>query len=794
MTTTPQKLDGRSAALMALAAVLLLAMAVAWRVDASATSAPPSQIYQVRVIDEAGDPIDGAILTSSSVQTTTDATGWGMLELQSPELVLVTAAGLIPDGIVVGFPEARLATLQLLEAVGPDGPRTVLHFGGDFMMGRRYVVPSREGTPTVVDEESARAVVADIAPFFRQADLVSVNNETVIGTLDAADAHVGKRFLLQSAPATVAALDELGVNVATLGNNHVNDWLETGVTSTIHYLEAAGIAHPGGGTTDSDPFAPAIIPAGSIQVGVISMTTVTGDYVNDNLPDAGSPIPAAVAHQDAWQYETRDFSFGPPGDPNHVEHAARRPGTVWRLYDQLESSLTTAEATALWQEISRIYPELQDWVARRGHGGAARYSGAAVGKSITTARSAGADLVVVQLHGGFQFAETSSAFFRNAARTAVDAGADLVIGHHPHVVQGFEFYKDTLIAYSLGNFVFDQDFLVTHPSIVLRTVFEGDELVAATAYPMMLDNYRPVAVGGEVAARIIRQVNEASIQAAESIRLPDRRVGSSPTAIPATATVIDDNGRGRIVPPAPTSRITIEIDPTTPSEIQPTLIAVGDSTTGLAIGRDLFGFGDLEDVQADVTVAGGLEWSVAPDSLELDPTSPAGPWTARLNRESRHQSEAVARTAGRVPMPAHRWFDRDGRPIDGNATYSVHVWAKREGAGIPFVRAVYYEFDDTDPTREPESKAVETIDVQLPVVNDGVWHELWVDLPVPPHAANSALVGVGLAPPESGSGTVWVDGLDVVEWRRADQIPEGTWVPADFIRGPAGGAVTLTTP
>ena len=63
-----------------------------------------------------------------------------------------------------------------------------------------------------------------------------------------------------------------------------------------------------------------------------------------------------------------------------------------------------------------------------------------------------------------------------AVRAAVDAGADLVIGHHPHVLQGFEYYADTLIAHSLGNFVFDQDFLLTQPSspsagqlVVLRT-------------------------------------------------------------------------------------------------------------------------------------------------------------------------------------------------------------------------------------------------------------------------------------------------------------------------------------
>ena len=87
-----------------------------------------------------------------------------------------------------------------------------------------------------------------------------------------------------------------------------------------------------------------------------------------------------------------------------------------------------------------------------------------------------------------------------------------MVGHHPHVLQGFEIYNDTLIAYSLGNFVFDQDFLSTHPSALLRTVFEGDELISASVYPVIVDDYRPVAATGDVAEKIISQMNEASLQ------------------------------------------------------------------------------------------------------------------------------------------------------------------------------------------------------------------------------------------------------------------------------------------
>lgn len=785
-------MDSRNAALVALAVAIMVALVVAWRFDAVATSAPPEQPYELRVVDESGSPIEGAFVDYRDSHDTTNAEGTVLFDLSGPELVVVSAEGMIPDAIVVGTPETPSLTLGLLATEGPGGQRTVMHFGGNFMMGRRYQDPTSPDTPVVDDEESARAVVADIAPLFGLADLVSINFESVVGTLADDDAYPGKRFLLQSPPQTMAALDELGVNVATLGNNHINDWLEAGVASTIRNFESAGIAHPGGGTTADEALQPALIDTGAVRIGVVSMTTVTGDYVNDSLPSATAPVPAAITEEDEWQYEARTFGFGDADDSAYVATSKRRPGAIWELYDGLEAELPPGDAADLWQDIARVYPELQDWVARRGHGGAARYSRSAVEESVAAARASGADLVVVQLHGGFQFAEVSSDFFGRATRAAVDAGADLVIGHHPHVLQGFEIYENTLIAYSLGNFVFDQDFLVTHPSVVLRTVFEGTELLEATLYPVMLANYRPVPVGGYIADRILRQITEASLQDAESIRLPDLRIGSSRTATPVTATVASNQGRGTIVTLNANTTAKLSLAAGTPLALDNTLVRIDDATTGLLIGRDLFGYGDLEDVQADGVVEGGLEWSLPPDSLEINLDSPAGPWTARLNRTAQHLVETTARTAARVSMPAHRWFDETGQPVDGIATYSVRVWAKRVGAGIPFVRVIAYNFDDTDPTREPKSASLETIDIELPLVNDGEWHELWVEVPALPAGTNSALVAVGLAPPESQSGSVWIDGMAVVEWRQADLVPLDSWVAADYIQSSNGRDVTLT--
>ena len=78
-------------------------------------------------------------------------------------------------------------------------------------------------------------------------------------------------------------------------------------------------------------------------------------------------------------------------------------------------------------------------------------------KDIENAKSQ-ADILIVSLHAGEEYAAEPTQFQIEFSKVAIDAGADLVIGHHPHVVQKSEKYKDKWIFYSLGNFVFDQSF------------------------------------------------------------------------------------------------------------------------------------------------------------------------------------------------------------------------------------------------------------------------------------------------------------------------------------------------
>ena len=106
------------------------------------------------------------------------------------------------------------------------------------------------------------------------------------------------------------------------------------------------------------------------------------------------------------------------------------------------------------------------------------------------------DVVVVLPHWGTQYTERPEPIQDHVARRLVHAGADLVVGGHPHWVQGGSLVGDALVVHSLGNFVFDMDFMPeTMEGLVLEATFWGSELKGVRFVP-----YR---MGADFAPRIV---------------------------------------------------------------------------------------------------------------------------------------------------------------------------------------------------------------------------------------------------------------------------------------------------
>jgi len=98
-----------------------------------------------------------------------------------------------------------------------------------------------------------------------------------------------------------------------------------------------------------------------------------------------------------------------------------------------------------------------------------------------------ADLVVVALHWGSEYATQPQPSQVGLAHRVIDAGADLVVGSHAHVVQPVEPYRGRWIAYSLGNFVFDQKAAGTRRGLMLKVKLVDKQIAEVTSVPISID-------------------------------------------------------------------------------------------------------------------------------------------------------------------------------------------------------------------------------------------------------------------------------------------------------------------
>jgi poly-gamma-glutamate capsule biosynthesis protein CapA/YwtB (metallophosphatase superfamily) len=761
----------------------------------------------VTVVDERGDPVaDATVDVDDGPEIETDENGEVELALSRPVVATVSARGMLPEPVAIGPRDDRL-TVALLARVGPGGAeRVAIHFGGDVMLGRRYLEPTRPGTPMVDDSASARRVVDDVSAMAAVADATVVNLETVVGELPDEAAHPGKRFLLQSPPVVADMLDELGVDLVTLGNNHAFDWKDAGVVSTLEALEEAGMPSVGSALTTAESQRGTLVDAAGTSVGVISMTTVNGDFVNDQLPTAEDPVPDDLPPTEAWQYQPRVVSYGSEGDAGYLAPASRRAGDAWAEFQRLAPALTDEGQAELWAAITSpaAHPELQDWVARRGHGGAAPYSARAMAIEIERLRDEGADVIVAQFHGGFQFAEVKSTFLRRISEAAIDAGADMVISHHPHVMQGVEWYRGHLIAYSLGNLVFDQDFLATFPSAILRVVVADGDLVEARFLPVMIDDYRPVPVTGDVAERIVRLLDARSAAPAESERIEELRVGgvlveAQPPGM-ERATVRFERNSGVVELDRRSVTSDVVVGAAEPATLPPCLLLRADQLPrGVEYGLDLFRWGGFDDNTADGERGSPMHWVTpeSPDRWSLVQGPTDDPNDDALELVTDANEPVSARFVARVGVAEHRLYDTDdGRPADAAPTYTISLDASRTRGEEPQLRLVVYTVDDEDPTTDPESTVIRDLDLPLPVDDGAGWTPITIELPadtfgpVDGKTADAALLYV-ITPP-AFRGVLAIDNVRIYEWRGIPPTAIEMWTEVDAIRAPEPGTFPIT--
>lgn len=142
--------------------------------------------------------------------------------------------------------------------------------------------------------------------------------------------------------------------------------------------------------------------------------------------------------------------------------------------------------------------------------------------NIALLKESGAQLIIVNFHWGLEKEHVPNAVQKELAHYAIDQGADLVIGHHPHVLQGIEKYKGKYIAYSLGNFCFggnsnpaDKDTIIFQQTFTFQDgalIMDDQTNIIPCSISSSPDknDYCPVPLDGTERQRVLDRLQEYS--------------------------------------------------------------------------------------------------------------------------------------------------------------------------------------------------------------------------------------------------------------------------------------------
>lgn len=261
-----------------------------------------------------------------------------------------------------------------------------------------------------------RRLPADTGPgrikaLFDDADLVIGNFEI---PLTSGGSPHAKLFTMRADPAIAQDIGACGFDAVTLANNHAPDYGWQGLSDTIAALNRYGVRTTGAGATYEAAIAPVILTVGELTVGIVASSCLVPAGA-----DATSVRPGIAATSVAVCYEIDPFyQVEEPGDPAAVSVRTRVvDGSQTRLTDRIRSC--------------------------REH----------------------VDVLIAAVHWGFGSGDELADYQQPLGRALVDAGADIVWGHHPHAIHPVELYRDRPIVYSAGTFIGQQVLLDASPAV-----------------------------------------------------------------------------------------------------------------------------------------------------------------------------------------------------------------------------------------------------------------------------------------------------------------------------------------
>lgn len=599
---------------------------------------------------------------------------------------------------------------------GEDGLISV-NFAGDVFLGRNYDEPGG-----LIDTYGVEYLFEPTLPILGQAADITVINAECAYT-DQGEPHPTKSVVFRTRPENVAGLTYAGVEVAALGNNHIIDYGIEGLVQTQEVFDAAGIVHGGSGVNAYFAEQPCYYTRDGVRLALISMCNRTGrEYNYQPFLDAGYDKPGMAY----WLQPNLERALAQADSLADIVVAFPHSGIEYEIAPEQESMARTR------QELLEMYPPgSPEWLPPHDTEEILE-----IDVELCPPYVAEADAP------DFRFRVWPGMTDRQLRWHAVDLGADAVINHHPHVLQGFEVYNGVLIAHSLGNFMMDLYYPETMPTIALKALFDKDGLHRWTFKPAFIDDWVTRPSHGRLGREILDRMADYSRQLGATVGVDSQFMMGLIFIDPAEATQVvsqsegtvgfyDDNGYAVSEPillagEGSLSKI-LEMNGIDPQDCE------------VCWGRELLWFGRFEQ-----DAEGHHMWNLNSSGEEIvDTEFFEGEHSLRLHREH-NAGENV------VTLVKKHW------PANADGRYNISGWMKTENAHLADFRVRFY------------SGRYSWNPIGEGVMGDAVdgttdWTYFTQDC-VAPEETHYFNVRCNLDPPQDGDGYAWFDDLRVVEW------------------------------
>jgi poly-gamma-glutamate synthesis protein (capsule biosynthesis protein) len=612
-----------------------------------------------------GNPIWGANITSQNNSTTSAPDGWfEMTSENTPQWITVKSDGFISRT------RAGAPGLPVLFRLTPDdGKTTVIHFAGDTMFGRRFFDPNEDDDisdgllSTTPDVQSHFKLLEPVKPLLENADFTVVNFETTLSEQAYFPVREPRPLRFHATAEYVYA-------------SHPN---------SVMALKQAGVDIVGiGNNHNYDMFEEGLNTSLSTldQVGML--------HFGAGKNEAGAWAPTIITSK----------------------------GQTIAFMGCTTVSLPSASITKT--DVRYVALDAQK------KGGAAYCSDSRIRSEIAKVRPQ-VDMVVFMVHGGKEYQRTPTDRIRRLTQIAREAGAALVINHHPHVVGGFSAGDQSLVAWTIGNFLFDQTVWPSFETYMLAVYLREGKVIRAYAEPLIIDGYLPHGLTGELADFVARGAagREPGPFIVESGAM-EVDFGGHAIQNSYTQTIDSSSELGQVIAVPPSQWI---------SDFK--------GTGKLRLGRDLLWIGGFENDEVDATSRVAPLWDLVSGEVQIGQDyAYEGETGIRLTRGSSNIKDVVTTNLHRLR-------------VDPGIKLSVTGMIRASRGATAFLQISWYP-DTLGPSfgQTTEPIAVESYDQ---------WQSFHFDAEVPAGAV-AVQVFLRLTPPVQGNVTADFDNIRVIEW------------------------------